>query len=374
MRPRCALRTSYPAVTLARLTRGACLILGERGLGRRADRTITERNAPPVSPAAGHADSMARNRTCVRRCQGDARGEVEVTPTYGGACIFDLCMTALRSLMTESGHLRVGGELRRIREQAGLSGSAVARDLGWSQSKVSRVETGRFGASLEEVAELLNYYGVAEEVRAELLASVARHEGMEGAWVVRSGGTKRRQAELATVESRVKGLSQYQALWFPGLLQSADYAAAVAASGRFGPQGAFVERRLERQAVLNKQKGVKYRAVIEEHALTVSPGAGFILPSQLEHVLEAVETGFVDLRIRLRTAENAVFTAGSFVLYDFKSGPPVVLAEAQTADLYLSAEADVTAYQELFSELQRDALDAQASRELVESARRRGAP
>ena len=146
------------------------------------------------------------------------------------------------------------------------------------------------------------------------------------------------------------------------------------ASGRFGPQGAFVERRLERQAVLKKQKGVKYRAVIEEHALTVSPGAGSILPSQLEHVLEAMDTGFVDLRVRPRTAENAVFTAGSFVLYDFKSGPPVVLAEAQTADLYLSAEADVTAYKKLFSELQRDALDPQASRELVESARRRGAP
>lgn len=277
--------------------------------------------------------------------------------------------------MAESSHhLRVGGELRRIRERAGLSGSAVARDLGWSQSKVSRVETGRFGASLEEVAELLNFYGVAEEVRAELLASVARHEGMEGAWVVRAGGTKRRQAELATVEARVKGLSQYHALWFPGLLQSADYAAAIAKSGRFGPQGAFVERRLERQAVLKKQKGVKYRAVIEEHALTVSPGAGSILPSQLEHVLEAIDTGFVDLRIRPRTAENAVFTAGSFVLYDFKSGPPVVLAEAQTADLYLSAEADVTAYKKLFSELQRDALDPQASRERVESARRRGAP
>lgn len=304
---------------------------------------------------------------------GSTQAGAEASSSRVGACIFALCTTALRLLMAESSQLRVGDELRRIREQAGLSGSAVARDLGWSQSKVSRVETGRFGASLEEVAELLNYYGVAEEVRAELLASVARHEGMGGAWVVRAGGTKRRHAELATIESRVKGLSQYQALWFPGLLQSAHYAAAIATSGGFGPQGAFVERRLQRQAVLKQQKGVKYRAVIEEHALTVSPGPGSILPRQLEQVLEVIDTGFVDLRVRPRTAESAVFTAGSFILYDFKAGPPVVLAEAQTADLYLSAEADVTAYRKLFSELQRDALDPQASRELVESARRRGA-
>lgn len=369
-----SLRTLHPTVTSARLTRGATRLLGGLGLRRRVHWAITQWNATSVSHAASHTDSMAFNRTPVRTPTAGARDGAEVSPTFAGACIFILCTTALRLFMAEPNHLRVGGELRRIREQAGLSGSAVARDLGWSQSKVSRVETGRFGASLEEVAELLNFYGVAEEVRAELLASVARHEGMEGAWVVRAGGTKRRQAELATVESRVKGLSQYQALWFPGLLQSVDYAAAVAASGRFGSEGAFVERRLERQAVLKKQKGVKYRAVIEEHALTVSPGAGSILPGQLEHVLEAIDTGFVDVRIRPRTAENAVFTAGSFVLYDFKAGPSVVLAEAQTADLYLSAEADVTAYKELFSELQRDALDPRASRELVESARRRGAP
>lgn len=275
--------------------------------------------------------------------------------------------------MVESAQARVGGELRRIRESAGLSGSAVARDLGWSQSKVSRVETGRFGASLEEVAELLNYYGVAEEVRADLLSSVARHEGMEGAWVVRGGGSKHRQAELATVETRVKRLSQYQALWFPGLLHSADYAAAIAASGRFGPQGAFVERRLERQAILKKQRGVKYHAVIEEHCLTISPGNASIMTGQLERVLEAIDSGFVDLRIRPHAAENATFTAGSFVLYDFKVGPPVVLAEAQTAELYLSAEADVTAYKKLFAELQRDALDPTASRAVIESARRRGA-
>lgn len=373
MRPGRPFRTSHPTVALARLTRGAGRSVARRGLWRRAHRAITERNATSVPHAASHTDSMTLNRTPVRIRLGGARSGAEATISSADACIFALCTTASRLLMAESSHLRVGGELRRIREQAGLSGSAVARDLGWSQSKVSRVETGRFGASLEEVAELLNFYGVAEEVRAELLASVARHEGMEGAWVVRAGGTKRRQAELATVESRLKGLSQYQSLWFPGLLQSADYAAAVAASGRFGPQGAFVERRLERQTVLKKQKGVKYRAVIEEHALTVSPGAGSILPGQLEHVLDALDTGFVDLRVRPRTAENAVFTAGSFVLYDFKSGPPVVLAEAQTADLYLSAEADVTAYKKLFTELQRDALDPQASRELVESARRRGA-
>jgi transcriptional regulator with XRE-family HTH domain len=273
--------------------------------------------------------------------------------------------------MPEPSQTRVGEQLRRIRESAGLSGSAVARELGWSQSKVSRVETGRFGASLEEVAQLLNYYAVPEEVRAEILAAVARHEGMEGAWVVRAGGSSRRQGEVATVESRVRALSQYQALWFPGLLQSPDYAAAIAKSGGFGPEGTFVERRAQRQQTLRERKDVTYTVILEEQALTLAPGAASVMAQQLEHVLEAIDTRFVDLRIRPTDRTNAVFTAGSFVIYDFASGPSVVLTEGQTADLYLSAEADLTAYRELFTKLHKNALGRKESRAAVESARRR---
>lgn len=272
--------------------------------------------------------------------------------------------------MPEAAQLRVGEQLRRIRESAGLSGSAVARELGWSQSKVSRVETGRFGASLEEVAQLLNYYDVPEEVRAEILGSVARHEGMGGAWVVRAGGSPRRQAEVATVEARVAKLSQYSTLWFPGLLQSAEYAAAIAKSGRFGPSGAFVERRQQRQETLRSRKDVTYLVILEEQALTLSPGAASLMPAQLRHVLDLIDAGFVDLRIRPHDAANAVFSAGSFVIYDFASGPPVVLAEAQTADLYLSADVDVSAYRDLYTRLQKNALGRKESRAAVESVRR----
>src|SRR5437016_1417090 len=130
--------------------------------------------------------------------------------------------------MADAALVRLGGELRRIREQAELSGSEVARAIGWSQSKVSRVETGRFGASLAEVATLLDFYGVPEEVRAELLAQTARHEGLQGAWVVRAGGTRRRQAELGTIEGRASRVRQYQATAVPGLLQTERYARAIA--------------------------------------------------------------------------------------------------------------------------------------------------
>lgn len=70
-----------------------------------------------------------------------------------------------------------GAELRALRESCGLSGVAAPAGAGRLQSKLSRVETGRFGASLTEVADLLDLYGAPEEVRAELLARVARWDG-----------------------------------------------------------------------------------------------------------------------------------------------------------------------------------------------------
>lgn len=272
--------------------------------------------------------------------------------------------------MSEESRTRLGHELRRIREAEGLSGMSVAKDLGWSQSKVSRVETGRFGASLAEVADLLNFYGVAEEVRAELLGTVARAEGLEGAWVVRAGGAPRRQSSVQVLESRVRHIRQYQALWIPGLLQSPEYAAAVARSAKLGSAESFVSRRLDRQKAVTQARGVNYAVVLEEQALHRAPGREHdIMPSQMDQIADAVDAGWVDFRIR-RAADAAAFSVSSFVLYDFREGPPVVLYEAQAADLYLSAPEDIANHEKQFRAVQREALDQDASRALVESMRR----
>src|SRR5438270_12190114 len=96
--------------------------------------------------------------------------------------------------------VQVGAELRRIRERLGLSGMQVGAALGWSQSKVSRIEAGRLSTTLNDLAELLALYGVPEEVRAELLTVAVADNGLPGAWIVRAGGPVRRQGEVAAIE------------------------------------------------------------------------------------------------------------------------------------------------------------------------------
>ncbi|WP_434582313.1 helix-turn-helix domain-containing protein [Carbonactinospora thermoautotrophica] len=57
---------------------------------------------------------------------------------------------------------RVGAELRRIREAAGMTLEDAAKVLECSISKISRMETGHVKARVRDIRELLDAYGLAE--------------------------------------------------------------------------------------------------------------------------------------------------------------------------------------------------------------------
>jgi hypothetical protein len=127
---------------------------------------------------------------------------------------------------------------------------------------------------------------------------------------------------------------------------------------------------MQRQELLSSRRGVRYDVVLEEGALRRAPGGERdVMAAQLDHLAGAMEEGWVDLRIRAPES-GKTFSTSSFVLYDFREGPPVVLIEAHAADLYLSTPEDVAAHDKLFKSLNREALDRDASRALVESMRR----
>ena len=71
---------------------------------------------------------------------------------------------------------QVAAELRTLREQADMSGAEVAKLMGMSPSKISRIETGVTGLQIEDVAALLGLYKVPASTRDELLDLVRRSE------------------------------------------------------------------------------------------------------------------------------------------------------------------------------------------------------
>src|ERR1051325_5572235 len=69
---------------------------------------------------------------------------------------------------------QVASLLRRLREEAGLTGAAAAAALGMSASKISRLETGNRGLYVDDVAALLGLYRVPEREREVILAQVKK--------------------------------------------------------------------------------------------------------------------------------------------------------------------------------------------------------
>lgn len=262
--------------------------------------------------------------------------------------------------MPSSAHrARVGAELRRIREDGGLSGEHAAEALGWSQSKLSRIETARFGVSLSDLSDLLAYYDVAEEVRAELSSAVAEDSGVQGAWIVRAGGPPRRQGEVSAVESQVLRMRQYHPIVVPGQLQSPEYTRALAAAAGFADPEGIASRRAQRQRRLTEADAPKYAAVIDERSIWRWPGPSSVIRGQIRHIIARTELPTVSVRVLPMGGEADAVGLSPFLIYDFraKRSPRTVLIETMTTDVYLSAAEDVARYVKLFDQLSAEALE-----------------
>jgi transcriptional regulator with XRE-family HTH domain len=76
---------------------------------------------------------------------------------------------------------RLGAALRRLREASGLSLQAVAEDLGWSTSKVSRIESAKIAVTPADVHALLSVLDAPSE-EVDMLVSLASEHRQPGWW------------------------------------------------------------------------------------------------------------------------------------------------------------------------------------------------
>src|SRR5256885_15416393 len=77
---------------------------------------------------------------------------------------------------------RFRAELKRAREQSGMTQKEVAEALDWSPSKVIRIETGAVIISTSDLMALLPHYGVTDRKRIDTLVEVARASRKQAWW------------------------------------------------------------------------------------------------------------------------------------------------------------------------------------------------
>lgn len=207
----------------------------------------------------------------------------------------------------------LGFMLRSLREATGLTTEQAAGRLGFSRSKVSRLENGRRGASQEDIVRLCELYQVADEQRARLgdLAT----EGKQRVWWQ---SLNLPYADYIGLEAEAESIKDYGLALVPGLLQTPDYARALVRAGAptLAPQivEERVQARMARQRLLSSNEGPKFVAVLDESVLHRVVGNPMIMLGQLKRLTEMAEWPNVTIRIVPYDAGIVPAGVGKFVI------------------------------------------------------------
>jgi transcriptional regulator with XRE-family HTH domain len=266
---------------------------------------------------------------------------------------------------------RLRHELRRIREDAGLTHTEVACRLEWSPSKVSRIETGQSRAQTGDVRDMLEIYGVTDTGTCESLVQLAREARRRGWWTrytdVLGSGT------YVGLEAEAVALHTYESMCVPGLLQTEDYARALILGGQRRPDPETLERgvaaRMARKEVLGRPDPPAIWAVLDEPAVTRPVGGAAVMREQLRYLVEVSTRPGARLRLQVLPLSVGAHPGmnGTFVMLKFGSAsdPPIVYLETASDGLYLEEPPDIERYRLRFHHLVARALGPDESRTMI---------
>ncbi len=263
---------------------------------------------------------------------------------------------------------RLGAELRRLREESGLTIERVAKSLECSDSKISRIENGQVGASPRDVRDMLELYEVDAQQR-DALIEIAREARQKGWWhAYRDVPVVPASIGL---EEGATALRMYAALLVPGLLQTRDYAIAVLRALQPSLDAEQFERwvdlRLRRQSLLDRAGAPALWTILDEAVLRRPVGGAEVMRDQLRRLAEASERPNVTLQVLPFAAGEHAGMDGGFTIFGFSrsADSDVVHLDNSSGDLYLEDPEEIRRYNEVFDQLKTAALRPDDSLALV---------
>ncbi|MEW2400914.1 Scr1 family TA system antitoxin-like transcriptional regulator [Streptomyces sp. NPDC046862] len=262
---------------------------------------------------------------------------------------------------------RLGKELRKLRERAGLGLREAARATGINEARLSNTELGRFGVSPERVRFLADFYKAGDAPLVDALAAMAAERG-RGWWEEYRGLLPRGFLDLAELEHHTRYVRSFEIVSIPGLLQSEEQVRALyngALSDLSEEQKELrAEFRLRRQKVLDRDDFV-CEVVIHEAALRIRQADRSVARQQLLHILAQSERPQVTVRVVPFDRDR--FTISSPIL--MLDGPVLqldtALRDAPHGGTFLDAEAQLTTYRRWLAETQKAALGVVESRDFI---------
>lgn len=245
--------------------------------------------------------------------------------------------------------LRLGAELRRLRERFGPTAEEIASRLEWSPSKLSRIETAKIGVRVSDVRLLLELYQVDEVHMGEILA-LAQAATRPGWWTRYRDAVSEEFAAYVALEDEANTALTYATYVIPGLLQCEDYARCTFETGKAitsrSPREIErrVEVRLRRQELLNKENPLALSAIMDESTLLRMVGDRDIMRRQLRGLVELSALSNVEMFVLPLNVRREPIVLESFTLLNFApaydvSFPDVVHIENLSVSMELQDDA-----------------------------------
>ncbi|PKW19058.1 helix-turn-helix domain-containing protein [Saccharopolyspora spinosa] len=263
---------------------------------------------------------------------------------------------------------RVSSELRELRLRSGLGAEEVAGALGFSMSKLSRIENGQRGLYADDVAALLGLYRVPAERREELLKLV-RSGANPNWWQVQDGRLPAMWEDVIRFEKEATAIYNYETMLIPGLLQTPEYATAIVQGTdpdlNLAEVDTLVTARIGRQTLLNRPTAPLLEVLIEQNILERPAGGAGVMFRQLRHLVSATSQDNITLRVLPSTVGVHPGMAGPFAILDFEKHASLVYLENRGSSAFLEESEHVAAAREALRTLQEVALSVEDSVDLI---------
>ncbi|MEV5880841.1 helix-turn-helix transcriptional regulator [Streptomyces sp. NPDC052101] len=259
--------------------------------------------------------------------------------------------------------VRLGVELRRLREAAGLTAIQSAALLGANRVQISHIESGLKGVSEERLRRLASHYACTDEDFITALVSMAT-DRVRGWWEEYRGLLPTSFLDLSELEHHARFLRHVAILYVPGLLQTEDYARAVFSSRLPELTHEELELRIQHRRA-RQQITIPYEALIHEAALRIRVSDRVTSKAQLARLLELSEAGHVTLRVIPFDLDG--FAASSAMTY--VGGPmsklDTVVRDAPHGTVLIDSEAQLNIYRTRFRMVEGASLGPTESRDFI---------
>ena len=275
--------------------------------------------------------------------------------------------------------VRLGRELRRLRELAGLTQRDMATALEVSQATIDRYEKGgpkgkppswpMVGAWAQRAAIAGPDEALLRDMTGDALEEHALYRN------VLPGGMAAAQEDVAAEEATARLVRNFNPWGIPGLLQTADYAHHIMriANPDFAePRDAAVAVRMRRQEILH-EPGRRFKFVVTEWGLRLRPGSAAVQRAQLAQVASLASLSSVTFSVIPAGVQMHALPRVNFILYENRTngGDPFVAVEIDHMRVSVDKPEDVDVYRSQYDLLQRSAVHGDEAvafvREVAES-------